>query len=69
MLQATNGNFYGTTIYGDTAGGCYLTLGTIFSITSGGTLTTVHSFDNTDGENPSGGLFQAINGRFYGTAF
>lgn len=69
MLQATNGNFYGTTIYGDTAGGCYLTPGTIFSITSGGTLTTVHSFDNTDGENPSGGLFQATNGRFYGTAF
>ena len=41
MIQATNGNFYGTTIYGDTAGGCYLTPGTIFSITSGGTLTTV----------------------------
>jgi uncharacterized repeat protein (TIGR03803 family) len=69
MIQATNGNFYGTTVYGDTAGGCYLTPGTIFSITSGGTLTTVHSFDNTEGENPSGGLFQATNGTFYGTAF
>jgi uncharacterized repeat protein (TIGR03803 family) len=69
MIQGTNGNFYGTTIYGDTAGGCYLTPGTIFSITSGGTLTTVHSFDNTDGENPSGGLVQATNGTFYGTAF
>ena len=69
MIQATNGNFYGTTVYGDTAGGCYLTPGTIFSVTSGGTLTTVHSFDNTEGENPSGGLFQATNGTFYGTAF
>jgi uncharacterized repeat protein (TIGR03803 family) len=70
MIQATNGNFYGTTVYGDTAGGgCYGTPGTIFSITSGGTLTTVHSFDNTDGENPSGGLVQATNGTFYGTAF
>jgi uncharacterized repeat protein (TIGR03803 family) len=69
MIQATNGNIYGTTVYGDTAGGCYLTPGTIFSITPGGTLTTVHSFDNTDGENPSGGLVQATNGTFYGTAF
>jgi uncharacterized repeat protein (TIGR03803 family) len=69
MIQATNGTFYGTTLYGDTAGGCYLTPGTIFSITSGGTLTTLHNFDNTDGENPSGGLFQATNGTFYGTAF
>jgi uncharacterized repeat protein (TIGR03803 family) len=68
MIQATNGNFYGTSVYG--AGGpCYISCGTIFSITSGGTLTTVHSFDNTDGENPSGGLFQATNGTFYGTAF
>jgi uncharacterized repeat protein (TIGR03803 family) len=69
IIQATNGNFYGTTVYGDAAGGCYLTPGTIFSITSGGTLATVHNFDNTDGENPSGGLFQATNGTFYGTAF
>jgi uncharacterized repeat protein (TIGR03803 family) len=69
MIQATNGDFYGTTLYGDTAGGCYQTPGTIFSITSGGTLTTVHNFDNTDGENPSGGLFQATNGTFYGTTF
>jgi uncharacterized repeat protein (TIGR03803 family) len=70
MIQATNGIFYGTTVYGGPAGGgCYGTPGTIFSITSGGTLTTVHSFDNTDGENPSGGLVQATNGTFYGTAF
>jgi uncharacterized repeat protein (TIGR03803 family) len=69
MIQATNGILYGTTVYGDSAGGCYGTPGTIFSITSGVTLTTVHNFDNTDGENPSGGLFQATNGTFYGTAF
>jgi uncharacterized repeat protein (TIGR03803 family) len=69
MIQATNGNFYGTSVYGGAAGPCYISCGTIFSITSGGTLTTVHSFDKTDGENPSGGLFQATNGTFYGTAF
>jgi len=69
MIQATNGNFYGTSVYGGAPGPCYISCGTIFSITSGGTLRTVHSFDNTDGENPSGGLFQATNGTFYGTAF
>jgi uncharacterized repeat protein (TIGR03803 family) len=69
MIQATNGNFYGTSVYGGGSGPCYGSYGTIFSITSGGTLTTVHSFDNTDGENPSGGLVQATNGTFYGTAF
>jgi IstB-like ATP binding protein len=49
MIQATNGNFYGTSVYGGGSGPCYGSYGTIFSITSGGTLTTVHSFDNTDG--------------------
>jgi uncharacterized repeat protein (TIGR03803 family) len=68
MIQATNGNFYGTTVYG-ASGPCYLSCGTIYSIASEGTLTTLHSFDNTDGENPSGGLFQATNGTFYGTTF
>jgi len=69
MIQATNGNFYGTSVYGGGPGPCYGSYGTIFSITSGGTLATLHSFDNTDGENPSGGLVQATNGTFYGTAF
>jgi len=59
LIQATNGIFYGV---GD--GGPD---GTVYSITSGGTLTTLHSFDGTDGENPSGGLVQATNGTFYGT--
>jgi len=69
MIQATNGKFYGTSVYGGAPGPCYISCGTIFSITSEGTLTTVHSFDATDGENPSGGLVQATNGTFYGTAF
>jgi uncharacterized repeat protein (TIGR03803 family) len=49
LVQATNGNFYGTT-YGGGAHGD----GTVFKITSGGTLTTLHSFDATDGANPTG---------------
>jgi uncharacterized repeat protein (TIGR03803 family) len=43
LVQATNGDLYGTTFYGgvvNTSGG----YGTIFKITPGGTLTTLHSF-------------------------
>jgi uncharacterized repeat protein (TIGR03803 family) len=65
LVQATDGNFYGATIQGGTncpPYGC----GTIFKITPSGTLTTLHSFDGTDGTEPHG-LIQATNGNFYGT--
>jgi uncharacterized repeat protein (TIGR03803 family) len=35
-------------------------------MTPTGTLTTLHSFDGTDGASPPAGLFQATNGVFYG---
>lgn len=59
VLQAVNGNFYGTTSEGGAHG-----YGTIFEITPAGTLTTLHSFDGSDGAYPSGGLVQAANGNF-----
>jgi uncharacterized repeat protein (TIGR03803 family) len=62
LLQATDGNFYGTTSEGGTNG-----YGTVFKITSEGMLTTLHSFDGTDGEDPTAGLIQAADGNFYGT--
>ena len=34
-----------------------------------GTLTTLHSFDGTDGANPYAGLVQATNGSFYETTY
>jgi uncharacterized repeat protein (TIGR03803 family) len=40
--------------------------GTVFKITPGGTLTTLHSFDNTDGRDPNG-LIQDTSGILYGT--
>lgn len=40
--------------------------GTVFKITSGGVLTTLHSFDITDGATPVGRLLQATDGNFYG---
>ncbi len=66
LIQATNENFYGTTLAGGTHGE-----GTVFKITPGGGLTTLHSFCSktncADGSNPEAGLVQASNGDFYGT--
>ena len=69
LVQATNGIFYGTTLYGGTNEACSVGCGTVFSITAGGTLTTLHNFDATDGDDPFGGLVQATNGTFYGTTY
>jgi uncharacterized repeat protein (TIGR03803 family) len=60
LVQASNGNFYGTTYYGDANSG------TIFEMTPSGTVTTLHSFDGTDGLNPGGGLVQGTDGNLYG---
>jgi uncharacterized repeat protein (TIGR03803 family) len=62
LVQATNGDFYGTT----QVGGSNIYYGTVFKITPSGKLTTLYSFDDTDGEYPNG-LVQATNGTFYGT--
>jgi uncharacterized repeat protein (TIGR03803 family) len=65
LVQAANGDFYGTTENGGDAG-----YGTVFKITPAGALTTLHSFCSqtqcTDGGDPVG-LVQAGNGDFYGT--
>jgi uncharacterized repeat protein (TIGR03803 family) len=66
LIQATDGNLYGTTSAGGANGG-----GTIFRITTAGTLTTLYSFCSqsgcTDGASPYEGLVQATNGTLYGT--
>ncbi len=67
LIQASDGNFYGTTYYGGASGDCSGGCGTIFKITPNGTLTTLHSFGGTDGAGPYGGLIQASDGNFYGT--
>ncbi len=67
LVQATSGDFYGTTEGGGTRISSY---GTVFKITPGGTLTTLYSFctqsDCTDGFG-AWGLVQATSGDFYGT--
>lgn len=69
LVGGTNGNYYGTTFSGGTEAICSGGCGTVFKITSTGRLTTLHSFDYDDGQNPSAGLVQATNGSFYGTTY
>jgi len=69
LVQATDGNVYGTTWAGGASNACSSApCGTVFKMTPAGTLTTVHSFVSTDGDNPFAGLLQATDGNFYGTA-
>lgn len=69
LVQATNGNLYGTTELGGANLCDGIRCGTVFKITLSGRLTTLHSFNGTDGNRPSAGLIQATNGDFYGTTF
>ncbi len=66
LVQGSDGNFYGTTVTGGTATNCQC--GTIFQITSAGTLTTLFSFSgDTNGANPRAAVTQGHDGSFYGT--
>src|SRR5581483_11084679 len=68
LVQAKNGDLYGTTNGGGTNGNGY---GTIFKISPSGTLATLYSFcaqsGCTDGALPSAGLVQGAGGDLYGT--
>lgn len=64
LIQAADGNFYGTT----SAGGVDDN-GTIFSLTPAGAYTVLHSFSRhlSGGATPHASLMQAPDGSFYGT--
>ena len=73
LIQAINGDLYGTTYAGGSncvsSGGC----GTVFKITTAGKLRTLHSFCSqancADGEYPYAGMVQGTDENFYGTTF
>jgi len=63
LIQAADGNLYGTTGQGNISGA----YGTIFKITTSGSLTQVHFFNGGDGSGPQAPLMQGIDGKLYGT--
>jgi uncharacterized repeat protein (TIGR03803 family) len=67
IIQASDGNFYGTTSFDGANDG-----GTLFNITPAGAFTTLYSFcaqtNCDDGIGPTSPLFQATNGQIYGYA-
>jgi|SRR5271154_2382977 len=70
LVRAADGNFYGTTEIGGSGTYCGVGTGcgTVFKITPTGTLTTLHSFDGTDGSSPVSTLVETSGG-FYGTTY
>jgi uncharacterized repeat protein (TIGR03803 family) len=71
LIQASDGNFYGTTSAGGTAatGDCSLGCGTAFKMSMLGAVSTLYQFTPYPGAgapSPSG-LLQATDGNFYGT--
>ena len=75
LVQASNGDFYGTTFGGGmdvgnppcTQSGGMGGNGVIFEITPSGTMTTLHIFDGTNGAIPDAALVEASDGNLYGT--
>ncbi len=71
LVQASDGNLYGTTSGGGTGNSYAFSTGTVFRITPGGTLTTLYSFCSqtscADGAEPVSGVIQASDGNLYGT--
>ena len=74
LVEANDGNFYGTTSYGGANGTCSgVGCGTLFKVTPRGTLTTLYSFCSEsncdDGYYPTGTLIQHTSGALYGATF
>jgi uncharacterized repeat protein (TIGR03803 family) len=67
LILAKDGNFYGTTFSGGPGGPD--TNGTVFQMTSSGALTSLISFNGTNGAGPRAGLVQGADGSFYGTTY
>src|SRR5207245_7010724 len=65
IIQASDGNFYGTTRYGGSSG-----YGVVYKMTPAGVYKVLFNFNGTagPGTNPTAGLVQATDGKFYGAA-
>lgn len=68
LVQATDGNFYGTNSNGGAvSANCPAGCGTIFKVTPKGAFSILYNFDLTTGRFPYTTLFQHTNGVLYGT--
>ena len=61
MTVGPDGKMYGTTSAGGEFG-----FGTVFQLTTNGSVTTLYNFDNTNGNCPSSRLTWGPDGKFYG---
>ena len=64
LTQRADGSFLGTTFDGGATDN-----GTVFNITSNGFLTTLDTFNITNGDLPFAGLTPGLNGRYFGTTY
>lgn len=62
LLMDQQGNLYGTSQSGGLNND-----GTVFMVTPGGDVTTLHSFDGSDGQRPVSGLARDRENNLYGT--
>jgi uncharacterized repeat protein (TIGR03803 family) len=73
LIQAANGKLYGTTPYSGCKCGTPPPSGTLFEVTLGGQLTTLHTFcleeGCPDGSGPLAGIIQSNDGTLYGTTY
>jgi uncharacterized repeat protein (TIGR03803 family) len=68
LTLGNDGNLYGTTSQGDITNSTYINgMGTVFKVTTAGTLTTLYSFSGNDGASPQAALTLGRDGNFYGT--
>jgi uncharacterized repeat protein (TIGR03803 family) len=67
LIQASDGNFYGTTTSGGATPGRDQLFGTVFKVDAAGTLTRLFTFTNATNGAPSSSLIQGSDGSFYGT--
>jgi uncharacterized repeat protein (TIGR03803 family) len=67
LIRDSAGNLYGTTEAGGTGKCGTFGCGTAFKLNNNGKQVWLHSFDISDGEEPSAGLLRDATGNLYGT--
>jgi uncharacterized repeat protein (TIGR03803 family) len=64
LAQASDGNFYGATVFGGASGA-----GAVYKVTPAGAFSLLVSFTGTNGSSPYAGLISGSNGLLYGSTF